>query len=220
MPEVATVPVRGEPRAAMLALALVFYIAVTLVHTWPLALHLSDRLAGDAGDPALNTWILWWNATARPLTGVVERPGLLPDGPDLRVLGAPARVRLDHVADHLAGRIAGACLQRRLSDLVRPLSAWADALLVQAYSPVVTTPGDCRARLWLRADSRRPPLASSGAHLPGGCRLRCGAARVLADAAPRWLAFFASAWLLQSLSNNYYALFVSVLVGLWLACSV
>jgi hypothetical protein len=34
---------------------------VTLVWTWPLALHLRDAFAPDLGDPLLNTWILAWN---------------------------------------------------------------------------------------------------------------------------------------------------------------
>ncbi len=36
--------------------------------TWPLVLHLSTALTHDAGDPALATWILWWDAHVLPLT--------------------------------------------------------------------------------------------------------------------------------------------------------
>src|SRR5262249_28257673 len=44
------------------------YVALTLVFMWPVATHLATALPHDAGDPALNTWILWWNARAVPLT--------------------------------------------------------------------------------------------------------------------------------------------------------
>lgn len=36
--------------------------------TWPLVLHLGDRVPNDLGDPLLSTWTLWWNATNIPLS--------------------------------------------------------------------------------------------------------------------------------------------------------
>lgn len=36
--------------------------------TWPLVLHLVDRIPNDHGDPLLNVWILDWIARGLPLT--------------------------------------------------------------------------------------------------------------------------------------------------------
>jgi hypothetical protein len=47
-------------------LAALAYAGVTLILTYPLILRLGSVLPNDAGDPALNTWILWWNAHAIP----------------------------------------------------------------------------------------------------------------------------------------------------------
>src|SRR5262249_35921690 len=44
------------------------YTAFTVVRTWPLAAHLGTLVPHDLGDPLENTWILWWNAHAIPLT--------------------------------------------------------------------------------------------------------------------------------------------------------
>ena len=46
----------------------VFYSAFAIVQTWPLVTKLSEVVASDPGDPLLNTWILWWNAHAVPVT--------------------------------------------------------------------------------------------------------------------------------------------------------
>jgi len=57
----------GRPLAPWL-LAAAGYAALAVAITWPLAPHLSASLPHDPFDPALNTWILWWNAHALPLT--------------------------------------------------------------------------------------------------------------------------------------------------------
>ena len=44
------------------------YCGLTLVLTYPLARRLGSALPGDLGDPVLNTWILWWNTQALPLS--------------------------------------------------------------------------------------------------------------------------------------------------------
>jgi hypothetical protein len=219
IPEVATVPVRGGPHAdgAMLALALVFYVAVALVHTWPLALHLSDRLAGDAGDPALNTWILWWNATARPLSPVWwDGLGFWPTGHTLAF------------SEHLLGFawlttpiiwLGGSpALAHNVAWLISfPLSAWTAHLLVWR----LTGRHDAGVVAGL-AFGFAPIRAGHLAHLQVLTTWWMPVALVglhefWQTRRLRWLALFAAAWLLQSLSNNYYALFLSVLVALWLA---
>src|SRR5881396_3616975 len=39
-------------------------VALALVATFPLILHFTTYLPNDLGDPVLNAWILWWDATA------------------------------------------------------------------------------------------------------------------------------------------------------------
>jgi hypothetical protein len=45
------------------ALAAALFLVLTLAMTWPLALGLTRDIAGDFGDPLLNTWILAWDVT-------------------------------------------------------------------------------------------------------------------------------------------------------------
>ena len=39
-----------------------FYLAVSIVMTWPLATAMDRRIAGDMGDPLFNCWILLWTS--------------------------------------------------------------------------------------------------------------------------------------------------------------
>src|SRR5262249_45737410 len=48
--------------------AFLTFLALAIVWTWPLALHLSTRIPHDPGDPILNIWLLWWNAHAIPFS--------------------------------------------------------------------------------------------------------------------------------------------------------
>src|SRR5437868_1476120 len=50
------------------AIAFLIYCGLTIALTFPLILSLGTSLPNDPGDPALNTWILWWNAHAVPYT--------------------------------------------------------------------------------------------------------------------------------------------------------
>src|SRR5262249_28581529 len=54
-------------RRAWVAVAL-FYTALTLGYSWRLLPVIDSALPNDTGDPGLNTWIIWWNAHAIPLT--------------------------------------------------------------------------------------------------------------------------------------------------------
>lgn len=42
--------------------AFAWYVAISLIYTWPLAKALGSHIASDLGDPLLNSWILAWNA--------------------------------------------------------------------------------------------------------------------------------------------------------------
>ena len=50
------------------ALVLALYGVVAALYVRPLFSHLTTHLAVDAGDPALNAAVLWWNASVVPFT--------------------------------------------------------------------------------------------------------------------------------------------------------
>ena len=49
-------------------LVFLIYCGITIALTYPLILQMGSVLPNDAGDPALNTWILWWNTQAVPFS--------------------------------------------------------------------------------------------------------------------------------------------------------
>jgi len=53
----------AEHRVRDLVFVTLFYAALTLVLTWPLARGLTHDLAGDFGDPLFISWVLAWDAT-------------------------------------------------------------------------------------------------------------------------------------------------------------
>src|SRR4029078_3205520 len=54
--------------------AFAVYVALAILTTWPAARHLASGFPHDPFDPALNAWILWWNARAVPLTSAWWSP--------------------------------------------------------------------------------------------------------------------------------------------------
>jgi len=53
----------GRRGAIRSGAALLFFAAVTIVMTWPLAAGLSRDIPGDFGDPLFTSWVLSWDAT-------------------------------------------------------------------------------------------------------------------------------------------------------------
>jgi hypothetical protein len=204
----------GSRRAPILA-ALI-YIILTLVAAAPLLARLSTTVPHDPGDPVLNAWILWWNATAVPLTAswwnglgfyplestVAFSEHLLGfawlTSPLIWMGATPA-------AAHNVAFVASFPLSA--------LAAYALAWQVTRRHDAAFLAGLCfgfhpfrmahlshvqvLASFWM-------PLALLGLH------------RFFDSGDRRWLALFGVSWLLQSLSNNYYLLYFSVLVGAWL----
>ena len=111
----------ADPTAAEIGAVLAGFAGIALVITFPLVFHLTTYLPNDLGDPVLNAWILWWDAT-------VIRNGLhqLWDAPSFH----PYMHTLAY-SDHLLGiagadgaaavadRESGARLQPRVHRLVR-----------------------------------------------------------------------------------------------------
>lgn len=205
------------PRASTHLLVFSLYLLFAIALTYPLVFKLGSVVPNDLGDPLLNTWILWWNATHLPFTnGWWNAPAFFP------------AQNVMAFSEHLAGvsplsspvywLSGNAQLSYNVVFLLSfPMSAFASYLLCLhltgrrdaaflgglafGFAPyriaqfphlqVLTT-------FWM-------PLALLGLH------------RFLRGDGRRWVVVFAAAWLMQALSNGYYLAFLSVLVGLWIA---
>ena len=197
-------------------LIFLIYCGITAALTYPLILQMGSGLPNDAGDPALNTWILWWNTQTLPLTDAWwNAPAFYP---------APGVLTF---SENLLG----------LSLIATPLH-WLGAGPQTAYNVVffLTFPLSALGAYLLtyQLTKRHDAAFVAGvlfgfapyriAHLPQVQSLASfpmpfallGLHRYLDDRRPKWLALFAAAWLLQALSNGYYLLFFSVFVGLWM----
>src|SRR4051812_33216721 len=200
--------------AALAAAAL--YLALTVVLTWPLALHPGSLVPHDPGDPLLNTWIMSWNARILPLTpawwnaaqffpaqgatafsehllglSVLTTPIILLTGNPLlayNVAFFASFVLCALSAYALTFRIA----RRHDAALVAGLAfAFAPYRMSQlAHVQVLSA-------YWM-------PLALLGLH------------GYFEDHRDRWLWLFAAGWLMQALTCGYYLFYLSVLVALWL----
>lgn len=192
------------------------FSALSIVWTWPVAAHLTSRVAHDAGDPLLNTWILWWNARALPLTEAWWNAPMLWPMPGAMALSEHL-LGLSVAATPLqllgAGPIAAynACLV-----LTYALSAFFAFLLVQRLTGSAVA-GVCAGLAFAFSPYRAGQLAHvqvlSAQWMPLAL---LGMHAYLSSGCARWLALFAAAWLLQALSNGYYLLFFPVLIALWL----
>jgi hypothetical protein len=192
------------------------YTVITLGLTYPLILQMGSVLPNDAGDPALNTWILWWNTQAVPFTAAWwNAPMFYP---------VPGTLTF---SENLLG----------LSLVSTPLS-WLGVGPQAAYNVVflLTFPLSAigAALLTFELTKRRDAAFIAGmlfgfapyriAHLPQIQSLAAfpmpfallGLHRYLRDPRPRWLALFAVGWFLQGICNGYYLLFFSVFVGFWM----
>ena len=194
----------------------VIYCVLTVALTWPLILQIGSVMPNDAGDPSLNTWILWWHTQTVPFTSEWwNAPAFY-----------PARGVLTF-SEHLLG----------LSLISTPLY-WLGVGPQAAYNVVffLTFPLSAIGAYLLAFEltQRRDAAFIAGllfgfapyriAHLPQIQSLASfpmpfallGLHRYLRDPRPKWLALFAGGWLLQGLCNGYYLLFFTVFAGLWI----
>lgn len=193
-----------------------FYLFLAVALTYPLIEDLGGVVPNDAGDPLLNTWILWWNTRTLPFSSEWwNAPAFYP------VQGVLA------FSEHLAGLslistpvfwLSGnAQLAYNISFLLTfPLSALASYLLCleltgrrdaafigglafgfAPYRIAQMSHIQVLSSYWM-------PLALLGLH------------RFLRDGRVRWLGLFGGAWLIQALCNSYYLVYFSVLVLFWI----
>jgi hypothetical protein len=192
------------------------YSAITIALTYPLILQMGSVLPHDAGDPALNTWILWWNTQTVPLTTVwwnapafFPAPGVLSFSENLLGLS------LISTPLYWLG-VAPQSAYNVVFLLTFPLSALGAYLL--AYELTKRHDAAFIAGLLFGFAPYRIahiPQLQTLASFPMPYAL-LGLHRYLRDPRPRWLALFGAGWLLQGLCNGYYLLFFTVFVGLWM----
>jgi len=70
-------PLKNDPDGPSGPVAFFLYVALAVLLTWPLALHLGDRLPGGNNDLFQNYWNFWWWQTS------VQERGELPYSTDL-----------------------------------------------------------------------------------------------------------------------------------------
>jgi hypothetical protein len=198
------------------ALAFAIYCGMTIALTYPLVLKMGSVLPNDPGDPALNTWILWWNTQAVPLTSkwwnapaFFPAPGVLSFSENLlglSLLSAPLMwLGFDpqtayNVVFLLTFPLSAVGAYLLVFELTRRHDAAFVAGMLFGFAPyrIAHLPQ-------IQSLASFPmPFAVLGLH------------RYLGEPRPRWLVLFSAGWLLQGLCNGYYLLFFSVFVGLWI----
>lgn len=189
---------------------------MAVAFTFPLILRGGSAFPHDAGDPSLNTWLLWWSTTRLPLT----------DGWWNAAIFYPAR-NVMALSELLIG----------LLPITAPVQ-WATGNPLLAYNVAffLTFPlcGLAAYLLALELTGRRDVSVLAGlAFAFGPYRMNelshlqmlsyywapmalWALHRYLRDPRIRWLVVFAGSWLMQSLSNGYALFHVSLLIGLWL----
>jgi hypothetical protein len=197
-------------------LAVCGYSALTLIITYPLAVHIGTRVPHDLGDPILSTIILWWNAHQTPLTTAWwNGPFFWPASSTLAL------------SDHRLGE----------SLLASPLQ-WAGLGTLTAYNITLlaTFPACALAAHWLAHTLTGRHDAATVAGLAYGFspyrfahieHLELLAAfgmpialvalhRYMRERRPAWLIVLSGALFLQALLCSYYVLFFVVMLGLWI----
>jgi F5/8 type C domain len=200
-----------------IALATGVYAALTFAYFWPLSADPGSAIAHDAGDPVLNTWILWWTTKAVPLTadwwnapifwpasGTLAFSehllGLAPiSAPLIALSGNPL---LGYNVALMATSLLSALGAHFLAfTLTRRHDVSAVAALAYAFAPyrLAQVPHiQVLAGWWI-------PVCVAALHRFGN------------EPRARWAALAAGAWLLQGLTNGYYLFFLPVLLALWFA---
>lgn len=192
------------------------FTAVSVAFTFPLVLRGGSAFPHDAGDPSLNTWLLWWSTTRLPLSAdwwnaAIFYPsrsvmalselliGLLPiTAPVQWITGNPLLAY--NVAFFLSFPLCGLAAYLLAFELTGRRDAAVLAGLVFAFGPYRMNELSHLQMLsyyWA-------PVALWALH------------RYLREPSARWLVVFAASWLMQSLSNGYALFHVSVLIVLWL----
>lgn len=188
---------------------------MTLLSALPLLRHFTTALPSDLGDPALNTWILWWNAHARPLTDAWWNAPMFAPAPNafalsesllsLTPLTTPLiRAGVSPIATYnivflLAGPLSALAAYLLAWRLTHRRSAALVAALAFGFSPyrMAQLPHlQMQWTCWL-------PLALWCLH------------GYVESSRRSWLIGFGLCWLMTGFTNGYFLIFFPVLLALW-----
>ena len=199
------------------ALFLFLFLLLALAWTWPVASRLTSRIPHDPGDPVLNTWILWWNTRAVPLTERwLSPPVFFPSTGSFALSEHLLGISVFTAPLQLAGLNAVGCYNVALI-----LSYWLSgffAFLLGRRLTGSTAGGLIAGVAYACAPYRAGQLSHLQVLTSQWMPLALLAMHAYQDERrSRWLVLFAAAWLLQALSNGYYLLFFPVFIALWLA---
>jgi hypothetical protein len=195
---------------------LVCFAAVAVALLFPLFSQFGSAFPHDAGDPVLNTWILWHESRHLPLSHAWWNGPIFYPAPDtlafsevlLSLLPLSALVQaLTHnpiaaynavfVATFPLCGLAMYLLARDLAGRVDAAVVAGLAFMLAPYRAEQLAHVQVLAYFWT-------PLVLLGLH------------RYVSQGRRRWLVLFAAAWLAQSLANGYAMFHVSILVILWM----
>jgi hypothetical protein len=215
--QIATGPSRlVQSRRLRLLAAVCSYTGIAVVATWPLVRDMGELIAGDPGDPILNTAILVWNATTRPFSALWwNAPHFYPTaGATTFTENLLGVYPIASPAYWLTGNPLFA--YNLTLFLTWPLSAMAVFLLIRQL-----TARDSAAYLAGLAFAFSPMRAVAVAHLQtlatfGVPLALLGLHGFVAQRRWPWLALFGAAWVQQGLANGYYILYGGLLFSLWL----
>ncbi len=202
----------GSTRARFAPLV---YLALTLAWVWPLPLHLTNRFTHDPGDPLLETYLIWWNAHARPLSDAMwnapyywplrDAVALTEHGAGMSIVSSPVQW------------LGGSPLLAY--NLLLIGSIWWSALAAHALVRRLTGSGAgafCAGLAYAFAPYRAGQLAHLHVLLTWWMPLALlGLHAYYEDGRRRWLLLFGASWLLQALTNGYFLFFFPVLLGCW-----
>jgi hypothetical protein len=198
------------------AIFFLIYCAITVALTYPLIHQLGSVLPNDAGDPALNTWILWWNTQTVPFSAAWwNAPAFFPAQGVLSFSEHLLGLTLISTPLYWLG-VGPQAAYNIVFLLTFPLSALGAYLL--GYELTKRHDAAFIAGLLFGFAPYRiahMPQLQLLASFPMPFAL-LGLHRYLREPRPKWLALFAAGWFLQGLCNGYYLLFFSVFVGMWI----
>ena len=224
---------RIGPRLLPALLIAALFVAITIALTFPLIRLAGSTFPGDAGDPSLNTWLLWWSTERVPLTSAWWNApmfypmadamalselliGLLPiTAPVQWLTGSPLLAY--NVVFLSSFVLCGLAAYGLAKELTHRRDAAVLAGLVFAFGPYRMNQLShiqmlayywapiCLLALHRSVRGRAPLATGEDAHESRGVK-----------GSIAWLFVFAAAWLMQALSNGYALFHLSILIVLWL----
>jgi hypothetical protein len=193
------------------------YLVLAVAETWPLAIHLHERIPHDPGDPLLIAYLLDWNSRVPPFSEAWWHPPFFWPVRDTITFSEPF-VGLAPVAwflSHLGANAAAVYNVLLIAALwLTPVAAYvlAHALTRDAAASFIAG----------LAFGYAPYRAAQLSHLqllmvPALPLVLLALHRAVATGRARWVAMAAACWLWQALTSLYFLLFIPLTVALWLA---